>query len=243
MPDRSKDMIKAVIFDMFETLISHYRCPLYFSEQMAEDSGIPYDDFLKLWRETDILRTTGKITFEEIIERILRENGAYSRKVFDNIVRKRTETKYRCFENMHEEIIPMLEGLKKRGYKIGLISNCFSEEAAVIRSSVLATFFDGIFLSWEQGCAKPDEEIFRRCMSYLGVSPHECLYVGDGGSCELEAAEKLGMTAVQAVWYLIGGNPWQQDINEKYRQVYSPLDIISIVDNSNAGECNGKIYK
>ena len=58
-----------------------------------------------------------------------------------------------------------------------------------------------------------------------------------------EAAEKLGMTAVQAVWYLTGGDPWQQDINEKYRQVYSPFDIISISDNSNTGECNGKIYK
>lgn len=236
-------MIKAVIFDMFETLISHYRCPLYFSEQMAEDSGIPYDDFLKLWRKTEALRTTGKLTFDDIIERILRENGVYSREVFEKIIRKRTETKYRCFENMHEEIIPMLEELKKRGCKTGLVSNCFSEEAAVIRSSVLAPFFDGIFLSWEQGCAKPDKEIFLRCVSCLDVSPQECLYVGDGGSFELEAAQKLGMTSLQAVWYLISGNPWQQEINKKCKQLFSPLEIISILDNNSAGGYNGKIYK
>ena len=33
-------MIKAVIFDVFETLVTHYNCPLYFGEQIAEDIGI-----------------------------------------------------------------------------------------------------------------------------------------------------------------------------------------------------------
>ena len=31
---------------------------------------------------------------------------------------------------MHEEIIPLLRSLKENGTLIGLISNCFSEEAA-----------------------------------------------------------------------------------------------------------------
>ena len=35
----------------------------------------------------------------------------------------------------------------------------------------------------------------------LGVSPEECLYVGDGGSNELQAATASGMTAVQANWF------------------------------------------
>ena len=30
-------MIKAVIFDMFETLITHFKSPLYFGKQIAED--------------------------------------------------------------------------------------------------------------------------------------------------------------------------------------------------------------
>ncbi len=33
-------MIKAVIFDMFETLVTHYESPLYFAEHMAADMGI-----------------------------------------------------------------------------------------------------------------------------------------------------------------------------------------------------------
>ena len=31
-------MIKAVIFDMYETLITHYDSPLYFSMHMAADA-------------------------------------------------------------------------------------------------------------------------------------------------------------------------------------------------------------
>lgn len=44
-------MIKAVIFDMYETLITLHEAPLYFSAQMAEDMGISSDDFCKIWRE------------------------------------------------------------------------------------------------------------------------------------------------------------------------------------------------
>ena len=96
----------------------------------------------------------------------------------------------------------MLSTLKEKGFLIGLISNCFSEEAGVIRQSELFPYFDAVLLSCEQGIQKPDEEIFIRCIEQLSVKPEECLYVGDGGSLELEAARKLGMTAAQAVWYL-----------------------------------------
>ena len=73
-------MIKAVIFDMYETLITHYECPLYFSTEMAEDAGIPAEKFQELWRTTATDRTIGKLSFEEIIERILQENNTYSDK-------------------------------------------------------------------------------------------------------------------------------------------------------------------
>ena len=43
-------MIKAVIFDMYETLITHYGCPLYFGRQMAADAGISEEKFQALWR-------------------------------------------------------------------------------------------------------------------------------------------------------------------------------------------------
>ena len=52
-------MVKAVIFDMYETLITHYHSPLYFSAQIAADAGIPVDKFQALWRPVEQKRTLG----------------------------------------------------------------------------------------------------------------------------------------------------------------------------------------
>lgn len=71
--------------------------------------------------------------------------------------------------------------------------------------SELFPCFDAIYLSYEQGIQKPDEEIFQRCMNGFSVKAEECIYVGDGGSNELEAARKLGMKVAQAAWYLQEG--------------------------------------
>ncbi len=220
-------MIKAVIFDMYETLITHYESPLYFGAQMAADAGIPEDEFLKVWRPTEYERTIGKVTLEEVIEDILKKNNRYSEEILNTIVTKREKTKIECFKHLHKEIIPMFEELKKQGLKIGLISNCFSEEAKVIRGSILFPYFDATYLSFEQGIQKPDEEIFLRCMDELQVSADECLYVGDGGSFELETAIKLGMKAVQAVWYLKEGTTQPTGRKREFVQVETPLEVLN----------------
>lgn len=222
-------MIKAVIFDMFETLITHYRCPLYFGAQMARDARIDEEVFQSRWRATEHERSVGKMTLEEVIEMILWENHVYSEKLVEKIAEKRTMTKRECFSHLHPEIIPMLVGLKEKGCKVGLISNCFSEEAKVIRESELFPYFDGVCLSCEQGVEKPDKEIFRRCMGQLGVTAQECLYVGDGGSRELETARDLGMKAVQAVWYLMEGTTQPVARKPEFAQVEHPLEVFAYV--------------
>lgn len=222
-------MIKAVIFDMYETLITHYECPLYFSAEMAEDAGIPAEKFQELWRTTATDRTIGKLSFEEIIERILQENNTYSEERFQTIVDKRIWTKEETFRHLHEEIIPMLEKLKEKGILIGLISNCFSEEAEVIKKSILYPYFHASCLSYEEGLQKPDSAIFQRCMERLQVEAEECLYVGDGGSGELEAAQKIGMKAVQAVWYLEAHPIQMSKRKEDFEQIESPLNLLDIV--------------
>lgn len=218
---------KAVIFDMYETLITHYNCPLYFSAEMAADAGVPVERFQPLWRAMEYERTVGKMTFEDVITRILEENNCYSEDILKKIADKRTAIKVECFKHLHEEIIPMLEALKQRGIKLGLISNCFSEEAVVIRNSVLFPYFDGVCLSYEQGIQKPDKEIYRRCMEQLDVIPEECVYVGDGGSFELETAGELGMRAVQAVWYLREGNFHSKGRMGGFEQAKRPLDVLA----------------
>lgn len=53
--------------------------------------------------------------------------------------------------------------------------------------------------------------------------------MGDGGSNELEAAEAIGMKAVQAVWYLKEGTNQPAKRKADFEQIERPLDIISII--------------
>ena len=214
-------MIKAVIFDMYETLITHYECPLYFSAEMAKDAGISEENFRKIWRETETKRTIGKLSFEEVLERILKENNSYSEEKLRYIAAKRIHTKEELFCHLHKEIIPLLSALKERKIQIGLISNCFSEEAKV-KKIILYPYFDVPLLSYDEGLQKPDAAIFERCLERLQVFPQECLYVGDGGSFELEAAEKMGMKAVQAVWYVA-------QRKAEFQQTESPLELLRLL--------------
>lgn len=214
---------------MYETLITHYDCSLYFSVQMAEDAGVDVNQFQKIWHSTESDRTLGKLSFESVIEKILKENDCWSEEKFNKIIRKRYEVKEELFKHLHCEIIPMLEELKRRNIKIGLITNCFSEEAQVIQRSVLYKYFDVPCLSCIEGIKKPDEKIFKRCIERLGVKAEECLYAGDGGSNELEAACNAGMKAVQAVWYLKGLSDYQEERRADFINVEKPLDLLNYI--------------
>lgn len=218
-------MRKAVIFDMFETLVTHYRCPLYFGEQIAEDIGISNEEFQAMWGPTGEKRTIGLLTLEEALEEILRQHNCYSKDLLNRIVAKRIAVKQLCFENLDDQIVPMLEKLKQLNKKIALISNCFSEETGVIRQSSISQYFDRIYLSFEQGIQKPDPEIFMRCVRELNVAPEECLYVGDGGSEELEAAKQAGMTALQAGWYLTENGQLTDRRKEQFPLLNVPFDL------------------
>lgn len=227
--------IQAVLFDMYETLCSHYRCPLYFGAQMADDFGIARETFLPLWRNPawEEARTLGLMTLEELLRIVLPQCGITEPDRLNRLIadacRKRSETKRQCLHRLHPGILPMLWNLKARGIKLGLISNCYEEEAMVIRRWPEGRCFDTMTLSCEEGVRKPDPEIYRRCMERLGVSAQECLFIGDGGSHELEAARSLGMTALQAAWYIHGVEGHPSCLQKEFPRLDRPEDVIGYV--------------
>ena len=226
-------MIKAVIFDMYETLITLFESPLYMAKQICADVGISEPVFREIWDVTDEDRTLGKKTLEEVIEAILRKNARYSEELFETVIEKRKRSRAECFEHLHPGIIPMLSAIKQKNIKIGLITNCYFEESEAIRGSLLFRYFDAVCMSCELGMKKPDPGIFQECIKALAVAPEECLYVGDGGSGELEAALAMGMNPVQAVWYLKEGTTQPVGRKEGFLHMESPMDIVGGIEKYN----------
>ena len=64
-------------------------------------------------------------------------------------------------------------------------------------------------------------------MERLGALPEECLYVGDGGSHELEVARSLGMTALQAAWYLQEDTLQPCGRKPDFPQLEHPMDVLT----------------
>lgn len=220
-------MIKAVVFDMFETLVTHYESPLYMGKQICEDIGISEEKFREIWDATEEEKTLGKKSLEEVIYEILRVNDRYSTDLFEKIVNKRKNSKIEMFEHLHAEIIPLLIEIKRKNIKIGLITNCYFEERDAIVNSKLYNYFDAVCMSCELGLAKPDVKIFEKCADDLQVRFDECIYVGDGGSYELETARSLGMHPIQAAWYIKEGVNHLSKRKLDFLQADSPMDVLA----------------
>ena len=194
-------MVKAVIFDMFETLVTLFTEHTYFGEDAASDADVDPVLYRKVWHENEKDRTTGKKTIEEGIGETLRKLGVYSDELLNTIVSKRLAALQETFDQIPDESVQLLLELRRRGIKVGLITNTFSDERDLIRSSELFPLFDATRISYEEGVLKPDLSMYQSIMIELGVTPDECLYVGDGGSRELFAARDIGMKPLQASWF------------------------------------------
>ena len=223
-------VIRAVIFDMYETLVTLMSGPQCFSRDMADLSGADAAAFRMAWRATEDERMLGRLTFEAALEKSLRASDAWFQTAYEGILAARAASREICPERLHPGILPMLEGLAARGVRIGLITNCQSEEAAAIRRSVLWPFFDAPVMSCEEGVMKPDPAIFRLCMDRLGVVAAHCLYVGVGGSDELTAARALGMRAMQAGWYLKADTNQPVGRLAGFPQLEDPADVLRRLD-------------
>ena len=220
---------KAVIFDLFETLVTEWGHKKYTKNELCSDLGIARSEFDLYWDEREEERYTGALTFEESIEYVCERCGKCADKsVIHNIIDKRVKTKSVCFDHIIPEVFEMLSYLKSNGLKTAIISNCSSEEVTVLKDSALYTSFDEVILSYEVNKKKPDPCIYIEAAQRLGLEPADCIFVGDGGSNELIGAKNVGMTAVQAKWYT-DQMPKKRGCIDGMPAADKPMDIIKFI--------------
>lgn len=219
-------MVKAVVFDMFETLVTYFDSKRYKGTEIAADINISEKKFREIWDATETDRTLGHRSFDSVIYEILKANNKYSESLFNHIICERKKSINEVFNHMNYQIVPMLKKIKDGRYKIGLVTNCYIEEAEEIKKSALFEFFDITCFSCELGVKKPDIEIFKRCLEGLGIQESECLYIGDGGCEELETVTNMGIKSVQATWYLKSGVDQPTGKKIGFNHVECPLDVL-----------------
>jgi len=94
------------------------------------------------------------------------------------------------------DAVATLTRLKEAGLKLGLISDCSSEVPLLWDETPFARLIQVPIFSATARLKKPDPRIYLLACERLGVSPEDCLYVGDGDSRELTGAAGVGMSPV-----------------------------------------------
>jgi len=189
--------IRGVVFDLFHTLTgreSEWSDMPFTSDVLGIDRTI-WNELLftgSRWRlagnERDpftILRTLADTVDRSIPDERIRE-----------AVRIRTERFRQALRRIPPENLDVLRTLDAAGIRRGLISNADVMEAAPWSDCPLAPLFDAAIFSCDAGAVKPEPAIYTACLERLGLSASECLFVGDGGSNELEGANGAGFVTV-----------------------------------------------
>lgn len=174
-------MIKAVIFDLDDTLISEkvyirsgYRAVAKHLEEMEILPDIWEDIYPKLLRLFD---EDSKNVFNRLLDGY---HITYEPEDVQELVRVYREHKPEL--PFHEDVIPTLEGLRKRGMKLGIISDGYAvTQRRKLEAVNAAPLFDDIILTDELGREfwKPSPKAFEMMQQRMKVSFEEMLYVGD----------------------------------------------------------------
>lgn len=172
-------MIKAVIFDLDDTLISEGK---YIESGYQHISKILSDRYDKDVKEMyHLLNRLFSESPQNVFNRILDKLGITYNK---SDIMKLVEEYRNHFPNVEffKDVLPCLLELKKKGIKVGIITDGYANAQNQKLKAVKATdYFDEIIVTDELGREywKPHPKAFEMMKEKLNVEFHEMIYVGD----------------------------------------------------------------
>lgn len=214
-------MVEAVLFDWGNTLV-HFE----WDEDLVaagHRAALGRDDpeFTARWREV-VLGDHEYRPYDEL----LRELGVDDPDAFIDAEHEA----WRPAQAVLASASALLESLRSRGLKTGLVANAWPEPGRVLRVDAvrygLAEVLDVMLFSTDIGVRKPAPEIFERALGELGVEPANAIYVGDSLETDVSGAARVGMTTVQALWFVA------DDISttvEPDFMAFTPMDVLNAV--------------
>lgn len=194
-------MIRAVIFDVYGTLISTGTGSVDAAAEILRNIGsdIPPKEFYGRWKKihkqlTLATMEKGFITEEEIFRRglrqLYREYGLIGDADRDVEPMLRSLTGRKVFP----DVPAGLENLRER-YRICIGSNTDTEPLMEnLRENGIAA--DGIWTSESLRCYKPDPRFYERLLKEIDIRPEEAVFVGDSPAEDIEGPQKAGMKTI-----------------------------------------------
>jgi putative hydrolase of the HAD superfamily len=97
---------------------------------------------------------------------------------------------------LFEEVLPVLNEIKRQGKLIGIITNANHDVIKIIQGLIGQDLVDSIVTSEEAGAEKPHPLIFTIAINKLSLAAAESVYVGDQYQSDILGANGIGMKAI-----------------------------------------------
>ena len=219
MSGRPHAPIRAVLFDLFDTLVRFDRSRLptlvikgrevrstagHLHEVLrshAPDITLDacYDALLWSWQEAERLRAVDhrEVAASERFDFWLSRLDLDPRGCPAGFVERLLETHRRQLAKAAEfppHHTTVLERLSAR-YRLAVVSNFDYSPTAlgILEAAGVTRLFETIVVSDAVGWRKPRREIFDVALRTLGIAPHEALFVGDRADIDVAGAHAIGM--------------------------------------------------
>jgi putative hydrolase of the HAD superfamily len=233
-------MLEAVLFDWGDTLMQFAYSPeLVSAGHRAGLAATGRDGLPEAAEVTErfceeyeplfwVPGTIEEIEYPDLVRRLLRDFGV---EIDDEELGRYLEAEHRAWDPariLAAHTHPLLETLRARGLKLGLVSNAFDPGWLLHRDLEqmgLAERLDFSVFSSEVGMRKPHPAIFERALEALEAEPEQALFVGDRLYEDVRGAAEVGMTTVQALWFRADEHP---DGAEPDHQAFTQLDVLNI---------------
>jgi len=233
--------VKAVLFDLFDTLVLLESDEVFYTPCLRRLHGflareainIPFEDYRRVYFEVrDRLYAETEKNLEEPhfnvrVSQTLQQFG-YDFDVSNPLVTGATmafANELMHYVHLDVDTVDVLRRLRGR-YRLGLVSNFAIPECAwkLLDKFGLKGFFDVVLVSGEINRRKPSPEIFERALNALGVDASRAVFVGDTIGLDVKGAKNVGIKAI-----LIERRPIERIMDVKPDKVIRSLRELLVV--------------
>ncbi len=180
----------AVIFD-YGGVLSYAPARQDLAE-FASSSGLDEASFLRLYSETRDYYGRSATGYPQHWHRAAAAAGLT---VSEAAVKQFIERESDLWTRPNPDVVALAREVKAAGCSIGILSNMTFDLLQILETKFdWLSDFDVRIWSCQQGCAKPDEIIYRACLANLGCDPARALFFDDRPR-NVEGARQLGMEA------------------------------------------------
>lgn len=102
-----------------------------------------------------------------------------------------------AYIRLYPGVLEALEKLRQQGFRLWLLSNAQRVFTAYeLRHLGLGAQFDGVYISSDYGCRKPDARFFRALLEEQKLDPQTCLMIGNDRNTDIAGAKALGLATL-----------------------------------------------